>query len=52
MAAGIIDTADELDAELIVMATRGHDSLLDALRGSTTEQVLRNSGRAVLAVPA
>lgn len=52
VAAGIIDTADELDAELIVMATRGHDSLLDALRGSTTEQVLRNSGRAVLAVPA
>lgn len=50
--AGIIDTADELDADLIVMATRGHDSLLDALRGSTTEQVLRNSGRAVLAVPA
>jgi nucleotide-binding universal stress UspA family protein len=50
--AGIIDTADELEADLIVMATRGHDSLLDALRGSTTEQVLRNSGRAVLAVPA
>ena len=49
---GIIDAAAEDEADLIVMATRGHDSLLDALRGSTTEQVLRNSGRAVLAVPA
>ncbi len=48
----IIDTAAEVDADLIVMATRGHDSLLDSLRGSTTEQVLRNSGRPLLAVPA
>jgi nucleotide-binding universal stress UspA family protein len=48
----IIDTASEVDADLIVMATRGHDSLLDSLRGSTTEQVLRNSGRPLLAVPA
>lgn len=48
----IIDVAAEVDADLIVMATRGHDSLLDALRGSTTELVLRNGGRPVLAVPA
>ena len=39
-------------AELVVMATYGHDGFLDALRGSTTEQVLRTSGRALLAVPA
>lgn len=48
----IIDTAAEVEADLIVMATRGHDSLLDSLRGSTTEQVLRHGGRPVLAVPA
>lgn len=48
----IIEAAAEVEADLIVMATRGHDSLLDSLRGSTTEQVLRTSGRPVLAVPA
>lgn len=47
----IVAAADELDAELLVMPTRGRDGLLDALRGSTTEQVLRQSGRALLAVP-
>ena len=46
----IVDAARRVDADLIVMATRGHDTLLDALRGSTTE-VLRHAGRAVLAVP-
>lgn len=48
----IVDTAAEVEADLIVMATRGHDSLLDSLRGSTTEQVLRRSDRPLLAVPA
>lgn len=47
----IVQTAAEVDAELIVMPTRGHDGLLDALLGSTTEQVLRQAGRALLAVP-
>jgi nucleotide-binding universal stress UspA family protein len=47
----ILQSAAELDAELIVMATRGRDGLLDALRGSTTEQVLRQAGRPLLAVP-
>ena len=37
----VVDAAGRVDADLIVMATRGHDTLLDALRGSTTEQVLR-----------
>ena len=27
--------------DLVVMASRGHDGFLDALRGSTTERVLR-----------
>lgn len=48
----IIATAESVDADLIVMATHGHDGILDALRGSTTEQVLRRSGRALLAAPA
>src|SRR3954447_14933910 len=47
----ILDAATRVDANLIVMATRGHDGLLDALRGSTTERVLHHAGRAVLAVP-
>jgi nucleotide-binding universal stress UspA family protein len=37
--------------DLIVMATQGHLDFLDALRGSTTEQVLRAAHCAVLAVP-
>jgi nucleotide-binding universal stress UspA family protein len=47
----ILDAAAALDADLILMTTRGHDSLPDRLRGSTTEQVLRHAGRALLAVP-
>jgi nucleotide-binding universal stress UspA family protein len=47
----IVATARALDADLIVMATRGHDGFLDALRGSTTERVLRQAGCALLAIP-
>jgi nucleotide-binding universal stress UspA family protein len=38
--------------DLIVMATQGHLDFLDALRGSTTERVLRGAHCPVLAVPA
>jgi nucleotide-binding universal stress UspA family protein len=48
----IIETAHEQAADLIVMATMGHDGILDALRGSVTEQVLRRAPCPVLAVPA
>ncbi len=48
----IVSAADADDADLVVMATHGHDGFLDALRGSTTERVLRATRRAVLAVPA
>jgi nucleotide-binding universal stress UspA family protein len=48
----IVSVADEVDADLIVMATAGHQSLLDSLRGSTTERVLRRARRPLLAVPA
>lgn len=37
--------------DLVVMATRGHDSLGDAVRGSLTERVLHASTRPVVAIP-
>ncbi len=49
--ATIVEQATATDADLIVMATRGHDGLLDRLMGSTTEQVLRLAHRPLLAVP-
>lgn len=51
VADAILETADTVLADLIVMPTRGHDSLLDVLRGSTTEQVLHRSGLPLLMVP-
>jgi nucleotide-binding universal stress UspA family protein len=38
-------------SDLIVMATAGHQSFLDGLRGSITEQVVREARCPVLAVP-
>jgi nucleotide-binding universal stress UspA family protein len=48
----VLATAAERFADLIVMPTAGRHGFLDALRGSTTERVLRRSGRPLLAVPA
>jgi nucleotide-binding universal stress UspA family protein len=48
----IVQVAEEIRADLIVMATAGHKNLLDAVRGSTTEVVLRDARRALLTVPA
>ncbi|MGI9436252.1 MAG: universal stress protein [Geminicoccaceae bacterium] len=39
----ILRTADELEANLIVTVTEGHHVFLDALRGSTTEQIVRRA---------
>lgn len=47
----ILSTAAEINADLIVMATSGHQGFLDALRGSVTERVLRESNIPLLAVP-
>jgi nucleotide-binding universal stress UspA family protein len=47
----IVETAADWQADLIGMATAGHDGFLDALRGSTTERVLRQAPCSVLAVP-
>ncbi len=48
---GIVDAMNNSRPDLIVMATRGHDSLADAIRGSKTEQVIRRATCPVLAVP-
>jgi len=47
----ILAAAEELTADLIVMTTNGRDTLNQALRGSTTERVLRSAKCPVLAVP-
>jgi nucleotide-binding universal stress UspA family protein len=47
----ILAVAGERHADLIVMATEGRHGFLDALRGSTTERVLRHSPCPLLAVP-
>lgn len=47
----ITRVASELDGCLIVMATRGHDGLFDAIGGSHTERVLRRCECPLLAIP-
>lgn len=47
----ILGAAMEKRADLLAMATAGRHGLLDALRGSTTEQVLREASCPVLAIP-
>lgn len=47
----IVDAAIEFDIDLIGMPTAGHHGVLDALRGSTTERVIRHAPCPVLAVP-
>ena len=41
----------ELEVDLIAMSTYGHHGFLDALRGNTTEQVVRRASCPVLAAP-
>lgn len=48
----ILNTEHDWRPDLIVLATQGHLDFLDALRGSTTERVLRGAHCPVLAVPA
>jgi nucleotide-binding universal stress UspA family protein len=51
-AAEIVAAAEQNQANLIIMVTDGSHGLLDVLRGTTTEQVLRQAPCPVLAVPA
>jgi nucleotide-binding universal stress UspA family protein len=48
----ILRIAGDGQADLIVMTTQGHADFLDALRGSTTERVVRDARCPVLAIPA
>jgi nucleotide-binding universal stress UspA family protein len=48
----VLDAATEYDADLICMPTAGRQGVVDALRGSTTERVIRHAPCPVLAVPA
>jgi nucleotide-binding universal stress UspA family protein len=48
----IVAVAGECAADLIVMTTAGRNGFLDALRGSTTERVLRSGVAPLLAIPA
>ncbi len=48
----IAAAAELVRAELIVMPTAGRSGAFEALRGSTTERVLREARCSVLAVPA
>jgi nucleotide-binding universal stress UspA family protein len=43
--------AEATKADLVLMTTEGHDGFLDALRGSTTERVMRSVSCPMLAVP-
>lgn len=47
----ILGAARDWDADLIAMSTAGHQGFLDALRGSTSERVLRQAPCPVLVVP-
>jgi len=47
----ILQTAAKLGAGLIAMTTQGRQGFLDALRGSTTERVLRQSRCPLLTMP-
>jgi nucleotide-binding universal stress UspA family protein len=48
----ILGMGADFDVDLIVMATEGHHSLLDMIRGSTMERVLRGARCPLLAIPA
>ena len=48
----IHETALEIKAELIVLTTEGRNGFLDALRGSHSERILRESPCPLLAIPA
>ncbi len=48
----ILDVATTCAADLIIMTTQGHHGFLDALRGSTSERIVRGAHCPVFAVPA
>jgi nucleotide-binding universal stress UspA family protein len=49
-ASAIVDLAEELEADLIIMGTRGHTGLKHVLLGSVAERTLRHAPCSVLTV--
>ncbi|WP_227131654.1 universal stress protein [Halorubellus salinus] len=49
--AAIVETAEDVDADVIAMGRHGHTNLEERFLGSVTERVLRATDRAVLTVP-
>ena len=47
----IVDVADEIDAAVIVMGTRGLNGARELFEGSVSHQVAQHAGRPVLIVP-
>lgn len=48
---GIVDVADELDAAVIVIGSRGLSGLKEIVEGSLSHQVAEHAGRPVLIAP-
>jgi nucleotide-binding universal stress UspA family protein len=48
---GVVDVANELDAAVIVIGSRGLNGLQEAFQGSVSHQVAEHAGRPVLIVP-
>ena len=47
----IVSSCEELDCDLVVMASRGQDGILDLFRGTRTQQVMRKASRPLLVIP-
>lgn len=47
----VLDTADELEAEVVVVGTRGTTAVQSALLGSTSNAIVHHSRRPTLVVP-
>jgi len=48
---GIVELADELDAPVIVIGSRGLSGVKEIVEGSVSHQVAEHAGRPVLIVP-
>jgi nucleotide-binding universal stress UspA family protein len=48
---GVVDVADELDAAVIVIGSRGLNGMREILDGSLSHEVAEHAGRPVLIVP-